>query len=127
MTLKRYEAIRKFNRAILNPVTKLFAGYLFYSLVYHMGRRSGKKYSTPVIATIKGEHIYIPLPYGADTDWILNVQAKGQCEVIIKGRQYSTADPEIVDSTMALPVFPAILGWALKRAGINKYLQLRVG
>jgi hypothetical protein len=126
MTPKRYESIRKFNRVILNPITKLFAGRLFYSLVYHIGRRSDKKYSTPVFAAIRNEHIYIPLPYGANTDWILNVQAKGKCDVKVKGQLYSSTAPEIVDATMALSVFPSIIRWAFERASVNQYLRLRI-
>lgn len=126
MTPKRYESIRKFNRVILNPITKLFAGRLFYSLVYHRGRRSGKEYSTPVFAAVRNEYIYIPLPYGANTDWILNVQAKGKCDVKIKSKLYSSTNPEIVDATMALPVFPSILRWAFEQASVNQYLRLRI-
>jgi deazaflavin-dependent oxidoreductase (nitroreductase family) len=126
MNTKRYETVRKFNRAVLNPFTKLFAGRRFYSLVYHTGRRSGKKYATPVFAAILKEHIYIPLPYGADTDWMLNVQAAGKCEVKIKGMRYSSTDLEIVDAPTALSVFPSTLRWAFDRAGVNQYLRLRI-
>ena len=126
MTPKRNESIRKFNRAILNPITKLFAGRLFYSLLYHIGRHSGKEYSTPVFAAIRNEHIYIPLPYGANTDWMFNVRAKGKCDVKIKGKLYSSTNPEIVDATMALSVFPAVIRWAFERANVNQYLRLRI-
>ena len=126
MNPKRHEGVRKFNRAILNPITKLFAGRLFYSLLYHIGRRSGKEYSTPVFAAIRQEHIYIPLPYGADTDWMLNVQAKGKCDVKIRGKLYSSTNPEIVGATMALSVFPSIIRWAFERTNVNQYLRLEI-
>lgn len=126
MNAKRYDILRKFNRAILNPITKLFAGRLFYSLVYHIGRRSGKAYSTPVFATIMKEHIYIPLPYGANTDWILNVEARGKCDVKISGKLYLSTNPEIVDALMALPAFSSILQWAFERASIKQYLRLQI-
>ena len=79
MSEKRFKAFRKFNRAILNPITRsLIAGRVsFCSLVYHLGRRSGKEYATPVMAVIKDGHIYIPLTYGPDTDWHLNACIQG--------------------------------------------------
>lgn len=126
ITPRRYESVRKFNCAILNPITKLFAGHLFYSIVYHKGRRSGKEYSTPVFAAIRNEHIYIPLPYGANTDWMLNMQAKGKCDVKIRGKLYSSTNPEIVGATMALSVFPSIIRWAFERANANQYLRLEI-
>ena len=54
MPEKRHRGLRKFNRTFFNPVIKLFAGRFFYSLVYHMGRRSGKEYTTPVVAVWRG-------------------------------------------------------------------------
>lgn len=126
MDSKRYDLIRKFNKAILNRVTKLIAGRFFYSLVYHRGRHSGKAYSTPVIAVRKKEYIYIPLPYGADTDWVLNVQAGKQCDVKIKGKLYHSTTPDIVDSTMALPVFLSIFQLAFKGARVDQFLRLRI-
>jgi deazaflavin-dependent oxidoreductase (nitroreductase family) len=125
MTNKRHDGLRKFNRTIFNPIIKLFAGRFLYALVYHIGRHSGKEYATPVVATQKDEFVFIPLPYGANTDWFLNVQAKGKCEVMIRGKRYASIHPEIVDSTTALAAFPSIFQGAFERASINQYLRLR--
>ncbi len=107
MSEKRFKAL-KFNRAILNPIVRsLTAGRAsFTSLVYHIGRRSGKEYATPVMAVLKNGYIYIPLTYGPDTDWCLNVQAAGFCRVKIKGKVYSANNPEWVDTSDTL------FGWA---------------
>lgn len=126
MSTKHHNSVRKFNRAVLNPIMKLFAGRFFYSLVYHVGRSSGKEYTTPVVATHKGETIFIPLPYGADTDWFLNVQAKGECTVKIQGKRYPSFRPVIVDAATALPAFQPFFRKAFQRAGIQQYLQLGI-
>jgi deazaflavin-dependent oxidoreductase (nitroreductase family) len=108
MPEKRFKALRKFNRAILNPITRsLIAGRgSSCSLIYHAGRRSGKQYATPVKAVIKDGHIYIPLTFGPDTDWYLNVQAAGLCRVKIEGKVYSASNPELVDAAEAAVAFP---------------------
>src|SRR5512137_3007236 len=108
MSEKRFKALRKFNRAILNPITRSLAAgrFSFCSLVYHAGRRSGKEYATPVKAVIRDGHIYVPLTYGPDTDWYLNVQAAGHCRVKIERKVYSASDPELVDATAAAAAFP---------------------
>jgi deazaflavin-dependent oxidoreductase (nitroreductase family) len=126
MSEKRHPIIRKFNRTIFNPITKLFAGIIFYSLVYHTGRSSGKEYSTPVVAVKKNEFIYIPLPYGVDTDWFLNVKAAAGCDIKIHGKVYFANNPEIVDASAALSMFSSKLGGALKRAKVDQFLQLKV-
>ena len=125
MPEKRFKALRKFNRAVLNPVARSFiAGrFSFCSLIYHIGRRSGKEYATPIMAVIQDGHIFIPLTYGPDTDWRLNVLAAGLCRVKIEGRVYSASNPDLVDATAAAAVFPNNLRARIK---LNQFLRLTV-
>lgn len=128
MSRKRFEGFRKFNRLILNPITRtLLAGRVsFCSLVYHIGRRSGREYATPVKAVIKQEHIYIPLTYGPDTDWYLNVQAAGLCRVQIEGEIYSAGNPVMVDAEAAAVAFPNNLRAWNESFKLNQFLRLTV-
>ncbi len=123
---KHHRGLRKFNRAFFNPIIKLIAGRFFYALVYHVGRRSGKEFSTPVVGIKANAFIFIPLPYGADTDWFLNVRAKGSCGVKIKGKLYPSSNPEVVEPTVALAAFSPALQRAFRRAKIKQFLRLRV-
>ena len=125
---KRFRALRRFNRAILNPITRsLVAGrFSFCSLVYHAGRLSGKEYATPVKAVIKDGHIYIPLTYGPDTDWCLNVQAAGLCRVKIEGKVYYASNPELVDATVAAVAFPNNFRARNEKFKLNQFLRLTV-
>jgi deazaflavin-dependent oxidoreductase (nitroreductase family) len=126
MNVKRHAGLRRFNRNVFNRVTKLFAGRFFYALVVHQGRVSGKAYATPVVAAQKDGLIFIPLPYGSDTDWLLNVQAAGGCKVKMQGKIYETDNPEVVDAATALPNFSASLQKAFLKAKITQYLRLKV-
>ena len=126
MADKGHRGLRKFNRAFFNPIIKLIAGRFFYALVYHVGRRSGKEFSTPVVAIKANEYIFVPLPYGADTDWFLNVRAKGSCGVKIKGKLYASTNPEIVEPIVALAAFSPTIQRAFWRANINQRLRLRI-
>ena len=125
MSGKRFKPLRKFNRAILNPISRaLIAGrFSFCSLLYHIGRRSGKEYTAPVMAVIKDGHIYIPLTYGPDTDWFLNVQAASSCRVKIKGKVYSASNPQQVDATAAAAAFPKN---SRARIKLNQFLRLTI-
>ena len=126
MTEKGHVALRKFNRVVFNRVIKLFAGRFFYALVLHTGRVSGKTYSTPVLAVKKDDSIFIPLPYGADTDWFLNVMTAGGCRIQINGKWYETASPAVVDALTACPHFSASVQRALIKAKVDQYLCLRI-
>jgi deazaflavin-dependent oxidoreductase (nitroreductase family) len=126
LTQKHHEGIRRFNRIVINPITKLFAGRTIYSLLYHTGRRSGKEYSTPVVASKKGDYIFIPLPYGTDTDWFLNVQSANQCRVKIGGKIYISVDPKIITADIALSAFSDYLRKSFETTKINQFLRLRI-
>jgi deazaflavin-dependent oxidoreductase (nitroreductase family) len=125
MPEKRFMALRKFNHAILNPITRsLTAGrFSFCSLVYHVGRISGKEYATPVKAVIKDGYIFIPLTFGADTDWCLNVQAAGFRRLKIEGKVYSASSPDLVDATAAAAAFPNNFR---ARVRLNQFLRLTI-
>lgn len=98
--------IRTSNKYLLNPLMLQLAGKRFWyaSVVQHTGRRSGKRYSTPVVADRVGEHVIIPLPYGTDVDWVRNVLSTSGATVIRKGETVTTDTPEIIDATEALPL-----------------------
>ncbi|MBA3944152.1 MAG: nitroreductase [Herpetosiphonaceae bacterium] len=128
MSKKRFGTIRKFNRAILNPIMKLLAGRrgVFYSLVYHSGRRSGIDYATPVVAAKKDGSIYICLTYGTDTDWFLNVQAAGHCKLKIDGHLYFASNPEAVGKALALSAFSSSFQAKLEKATyVTQCLRLK--
>lgn len=128
MPPKYLENIRKINRSIVNPIIKLVAGRSLYALVYHTGRKSGKEYATPVMGAVKDGTIFIGLPYGVDTDWILNIQAAGSCRVKIEGATYTAANPELAGPESALPVFSDGYRQNYKKARIKptQFLKLTV-
>jgi deazaflavin-dependent oxidoreductase (nitroreductase family) len=128
MSKHRFETLRKFNRAILNPIMRSFVSgrFSYYSLIYHLGRRSGKEYATPVMAVVKETHIYIPLPYGPDTDWCLNLLATGRCRAKIKRKVYYVSNPELVDATAAAAAFPSDFRTKIERTKLNQFLRLSI-
>jgi hypothetical protein len=85
------DALRRFNRAVLNLAMMKVAGsaHWYASVIHHQGRTSERSYTTPVVAEHVGSQFYIPLPYGL-TDWCANVVAAGGCTVKHKGKRYIT-------------------------------------
>jgi deazaflavin-dependent oxidoreductase (nitroreductase family) len=59
-----------------------------FSLVRHVGRRSGRSYETPVILAEVPQGFVAELTYGPDVDWYKNVVAAGGCTVVHQGRAY---------------------------------------
>ena len=120
--------IRVSNKHLLNPLMLRVAGKRFWyaSVIEHTGRRSGRRLRTPVVADRAGGDIVIPLPYGTEVDWLRNVLAAGQATIVRKGETLSVRSPEIIDATQALPMVPRDRRRTFERAGITRYLLLRV-
>jgi deazaflavin-dependent oxidoreductase (nitroreductase family) len=75
------DRLARFNRRLFNPVVRTFAGRRLspVAIMVHRGRRSGRRYRTPVLAFRLDDGYVIALFYGADRNWVRNVVAAGSC------------------------------------------------
>jgi deazaflavin-dependent oxidoreductase (nitroreductase family) len=73
----------------LNRLTARMArgGYGPFSLIRHVGRKSGRTYETPVILAEVPQGFVAELTYGDTVDWYRNIVAAGGCTVIHHGTQ----------------------------------------
>lgn len=121
------EAIRRFNKKILNPAMMRYAGkpHWYASVVHHTGRKSGNSYATPIWAVPSGEFFYIPLPYGTDVDWCKNILKAGTCTVESDGIVYETTAPSVVSAEIAAGDLPFRPRTRFSVYGVENYLRLR--
>jgi hypothetical protein len=94
---------------ILNPLTLRLAHSSFgpFSIVRHVGRRSGKLYETPIIVSPVKDGFVIELTYGHDVDWHKNVLAAGGCTLLWHGKEYTINKIEPLDTETGLASFPS--------------------
>jgi deazaflavin-dependent oxidoreductase (nitroreductase family) len=120
--------IRMSNKHLLNPLMLRLAGSRFWyaSVIEHAGRRSGKKYSTPIVADRVDGEVLIPLPYGTQVDWVRNVMTAGRGTLVHKGETLSVTSPELIDSTQALPLLPANRRRTFERINIGHFMRVRI-
>ena len=92
----------------LNPLTRRLARSSFgpFTIVRHVGRRSGKQYETPIIVSPVKDGFVIELTYGYDVDWHKNVLAAGGCTLIWHGKQYVIDKIEPLDAETGRATFP---------------------
>ena len=92
-----------------------------------MGRRSGRLYSTPVVADPTADGFVIPLPYGKDVDWLRNVQAAGQCTITWHGNEYKMHEPELIDASTAFAMVPPLVQrtWRVLGMGNLQFLRMK--
>ncbi|WP_372452952.1 hypothetical protein [Mycolicibacterium xanthum] len=122
------DAVRRFNRAVLNPAMLHLAGseHWYASVVHHVGRRSGRAYATPVLIHAVGDRLYIPLPYGTGVDWCANVLAAEVCTVEHKGQRLTATAPVIVPTAEAQVFLSPRLRRTFKLYRVASFLRLDV-
>jgi deazaflavin-dependent oxidoreductase (nitroreductase family) len=108
------QQVARFNRRVTNRITRPFAGRLpGFGIVIHIGRTSGRTYRTPINIFRDGNDYIIALTYGAEADWVRNVQAAGGCQIVTRGRRISLTNPRLVTDPRrqwAPPLVRLILG-----------------
>ena len=95
-----------------------------WAVIVHTGRRSGRRYRTPVAIHSTSSGFVIPLPWGK-TDWCRNAMAANDTVIRWKGRDYRVGSAQIVDEATGKRAFPAILQRALALFGIRQFLAVR--
>ncbi|HZB42469.1 MAG TPA: gluconokinase, GntK/IdnK-type [Ilumatobacter sp.] len=119
------KSVAKFNAQVTNHVTRRFAGRLpGFAIVTHVGRRSGRTYQTPVNMFRDGERYVFALTYGANSQWVENVTAAGECEVRTQGNTVRLHEPRIFTDPDRRLV-PAPVRLALGAVNVSDFLSMR--
>jgi deazaflavin-dependent oxidoreductase (nitroreductase family) len=111
----------------LNRVTSHIArsGRGPFSLIRHVGRKSGRTYETPVILAEAADGFIAELTYGENVNWYRNVVAAGGCVVVHHGVEYRVATIEPCSAERGRSAYPAPFRVVLKAAGRNEFRLLR--
>jgi deazaflavin-dependent oxidoreductase (nitroreductase family) len=87
----------------------------------HLGRKSGRRFRTPLnYAEVDGE-VYCVAGFGAGTDWYRNVTANPQVEVWLPGQRWAGTVEDVSDDPERLMLLRAVLvasGFAAPVAGV---------
>lgn len=122
------DAVRTFNKFVLNPAMLLLAGrrWWYAGVIRHTGRRTGRSYATPVVVNpVAGDGFVVPLPYGTEVDWLRNVLAAGKATVTVGGESYEVREPQVISAAAAAPLLSDRRRREFARFGIGHYLKLQ--
>ncbi len=122
------DAIRMFNKFVLNPAMTRLAGrkHWYASVIRHTGRNSGRSYATPVVVEKVQDGFILPLPYGTGVDWLRNVRSAGRATIQVSGQTYDVVEPGIIDAASAAPQLSARRRCVFQRFGIANYVKLKL-
>ncbi|MDP9270350.1 MAG: nitroreductase family deazaflavin-dependent oxidoreductase [Chloroflexota bacterium] len=102
-----------------DPADEIFA------VVEHRGRKTGRRYATPVAARRAAGGFVISLALGAHVDWYRNLLAADGGVIRWRGNAYRVAAPERIDVPSGLAAFHPVQRLLLRIAGVDGYVQVR--
>ena len=113
----------RFNRRVMNPIVRPLAGWFsMWSVVEHVGRRSGKTYRTPISVFRTDDGMAVLLPYGTDSDWVKNLQAANGGQIKLGGKLIRVTDPRILSTGDAMELVKPPWRWAMRIGGAQSTL-----
>jgi deazaflavin-dependent oxidoreductase (nitroreductase family) len=120
-------AITRFNHRVLNPLTLRFAGFGAMVDLEHVGRRSGRRLHTPLMAFRHDDEVTIALTYGSGVQWLKNVTAAGGASMRMGDRRLRLGPPRHLASEEGLARMPqpqrTLLRWPIR---CSDYVVLEV-
>jgi len=112
----------------VNPVALRVArsGRGPFSLVRHVGRKTGRAFETPLLLARLGDDFVAELTYGPDVAWYRNAVAAGHCTVLDRGVEYQVYRIEPCDTPVGLRAFGNPAALVLRALRRREFRLLRV-
>src|SRR5262249_13900357 len=118
--------VRPFVIRFVNPVLARVADRLpGFCIATYIGRTSGKVYHLPLNVFRQGNQFVFALTYGADVQWVKNVQAAGRCEIVTRRRRYTLVRPRL-EVDRAASAMPIPVRWFLRLTRVDHFFWLDI-
>jgi deazaflavin-dependent oxidoreductase (nitroreductase family) len=112
---------------LTTPLMRPLAGHRWnpiFAVVEHRGRRSGRRYATPVAARRVAGGFVIALAFGAQVDWHRNLAAAAGGTLRWRGAAYPVGAPERIAAPEALAAFHPVQRAAVRFAGVGDFVRV---
>ncbi len=121
-------SLRYLNKKFTNKIIGCWAGKKGspFSLVLHSGKKSGKKFQTPVIAVKQDSKFLFALTYGAQVDWYRNILANGCAGIKHQGNEYKLEKPISLPVESGRKLFPQSLRIFLLLLKVTNYFEMHI-
>ena len=98
----RQTRLREVGNRLITPLARLGVAGARTHILTVRGRRSGRRYSTPVQLVLEGGRRWLVAPYG-EREWVKNARAAGEIE-LTRARRTSRHRVEEVGADEAAPI-----------------------
>lgn len=95
-------AVANFNRNVTNPAARSISPWLpGQGTLEHVGRKSGRRYRTPLLVFPTEDGFVVLIGYGPETDWVKNVLAGGPTVLHKRGKDIGLTNPRLTSKAEA--------------------------
>jgi deazaflavin-dependent oxidoreductase (nitroreductase family) len=118
--------LTRVNLVVTNRLTMPIAGRLpWFGVLEQVGRRSGVVRRTPLNVFASGEGLWVvALTYGPGVQWLRNIEAAGECRMLIRGRWLRLVEPRRFRDPGRRRV-PLPVRWGLATLRVDWFVELR--
>lgn len=118
--------IARFNRVVTNPILGRLAPWCpGFGVIYHRGRTSGREYHNPICVFRRHDSYVVALTYGPHADWVKNVLAAGECDLITRRQRHHLINPTLSVDPDERTAIPQPFRMILTAANVTEFLFLR--
>ena len=96
---------KRFANKVVTRVGRAGRPHSIFAVLEHTGRRSGRRYTTPVRVVEQPGGFIVPLTYGPKTNWYVNLRS-GPGQLHWQGRTIPVGNPAILPASLAARLFP---------------------
>jgi deazaflavin-dependent oxidoreductase (nitroreductase family) len=122
------DAKRKRNKRFANKIVSTFgrAGrpHSIFGVIDYTGRRTGRRYTTPIRVVEQPDGFIVPLTYGPKTSWYVNLQA-GAGYLHWQGNTIPVGNPTLVPTSKVAHLLPPPSRFLLWLDGTDKCVRMQ--
>lgn len=91
--------------------------------LHHVGRSSGRRYRTPIMAFPTARGFVVALTYGPGVQWLRNLEA-GPGRLVQGRRVHVLTDPVMLTPDEGAALVPRWTRWALRLLRVDDFVEL---
>lgn len=125
MLLHLPRALARINRRVVNPIQLRWAGVIpGHGIVEHRGRRTARRYRTPVLVFRGSGVFWMIVGYGVRSDWVQNLLAAGGADLEHRREHFAVSDPRLLRRGDELAAAPLALRLFARLARVEAVLRV---
>lgn len=97
-----------------------------FSLIRHVGRKTGRQYETPVMLAEVPGHLVLELTYGEQVDWFRNIKRAKTFEIVHRGKVVTIDRIEAYPTAQGLAAYGPVSRRVLRAAGRKEFRLLHI-